>query len=273
MALITISRGIGCGGMHISQLVSAGLKLELYDDEKLQNEAIQMGIKPEAIKDMDEKSPGFFDLILSKRPEIYLDYMGAVVYEVAKRGQGVIVGHGSQMLLRDFECALHVRIQANEATRIQNLMKYRELSEEAARKLIHKRDQEQRGFFRFAFHMDWNDPSLYDLIINTEQLGIDLAAKLIMEAARSEEIKACSLNAVDAMDRLSFKKRVHAALLEADANVSNLSFDVPEKGVVEISGFTQTKEEKARILKSLQALSGVSKVEDHIVVLSSYRGY
>ena len=56
MALITISRGIGCGGMIISRLVAEGLKLELYDDEKLQSEAIRMGIKPEAIKDMDEKA-------------------------------------------------------------------------------------------------------------------------------------------------------------------------------------------------------------------------
>jgi cytidylate kinase len=273
MALITISRGIGCGGMIISRRVADGLKLELYDDEKLQHEAIRMGIKPEAIKDMDEKAPGFFDLILNKRPEIYLDYMEAVVYEVAKTGKGVIVGHGSQVLLRDFECALHVRIHANEATRVQNLMKHRGVSEAAARRLIHKRDQEQRGFFRFAFHMDWNDPSLYDLIINTEQLGIDLAARLIMEAAVSEQIKACSLKAIEAMDRLSFKKRVHAALLEADVNVSNLYFDVPEKGVVEINGFTETKDQKKRIQEKLKALSGVSKIEDHIVVLSAHRGY
>ena len=45
----------------------------------------------------------------------------------------------------------------------------------------------------FLDYMDWNDPSLYDLVINTEQLGLDLAAKLIMESARSDQIKACSL--------------------------------------------------------------------------------
>ena len=273
MALITISRGIGCGGLTISRLVADGLKLELYDDEKLHNEAIRMGLKPEAVTEMDEKAPGFFDMILNKHPDVYLDYMEAVVYEVAKRGEGVIVGHGSQVLLRDFECALHVRIQASEATRIQNLMKHRGVSEAAARKLIHKRDHEQRGFFRFAFHMDWNDPSLYDLIINTEQLGIDTAAHLIMEAARSDQIKACSLNAIEAMERLSFKKRVHAALLETDVNVSNLYVEVPEQGVVEISGFTESKEQKKRIGERLKALSGVSKVEDHIVVLDTVRGY
>ena len=31
---------------------------------------------------------------------------------------------------------------------------------------------------RFAFHMDWTEPSLYDMIINTEQIGLDLAASM-----------------------------------------------------------------------------------------------
>ena len=137
---------------------------------------------------LDEKAPGFLDRIFSRKPEIYLDCMEALVYEVAKKGEGIIIGHGSQMMLRDFECALHVHIYADEATRIRNLMNQRGMSEEAARKLIEKSDHEQEGFFRFAFHMDWTDPSLYDLVINTEQIGIDTAAKLLadMEAAGSE---------------------------------------------------------------------------------------
>ena len=94
MPLITISRGIGCGGMIIARLVAEGLKLELFDDRRLQEEAIKMGLRPENI---DENAPGFLDRILSKKPEIYLDYMESIIYEVAKRGEGVIIGHGSQI--------------------------------------------------------------------------------------------------------------------------------------------------------------------------------
>ena len=42
MPLITISRGIGCGGIIISRLVAEGLNLELFDDERLQKEASGM---------------------------------------------------------------------------------------------------------------------------------------------------------------------------------------------------------------------------------------
>ena len=53
MSLITISRGIGCGGMIIARLVAEGLRLELFDDRKLQEEAIKMGLRTEQI---DEKA-------------------------------------------------------------------------------------------------------------------------------------------------------------------------------------------------------------------------
>jgi cytidylate kinase len=278
MPLITISRGIGCGGMAVARLVSEGLKVELFDDHRLQEEAIKIGLelkefKVEELKDVDSrKAPGLFHRILHIRSEIYLDCVEALVYEAAKKGDGVIIGHGSQMLLQDFECALHVHIYASESTRIQNLMTQKGLSEEAARKLILKSDHEQKGFFQFAFHMDWNDPSLYDLIINTEQIGLDLAARIIMEVAASDQMKACSLTALDAMEKLSLKKKVQAVLMENNISLSYLHLDVPEKGVVEIIGAAHSTEEKKKILKTLKTLSGVSKIEENIVVLSRHHG-
>lgn len=192
--------------------------------------------------------------------------MESLIYEVAKRGEGVIIGHGSQMLLREFECALHVHIHAGESTRIENMMKVKGLSEEAARKLIRKSDHEQKGFFRFAFHRDWTDPSLYDLIINREQLGIDLAAKLIMDAARSDRIKACSITAVDAMDKLALKKKVEASLLEHDINLTMLHIEVPEKGVVEVSGYTESEEHKELAMETIKGVKGVIKIKGDIVI-------
>ena len=272
MPLITISRGIGCGGMVIARLVADGLNMELLDDHKLQQEAVKLGIRYDELKGMDKKAPGFFDLLFSKKPEIYLNYMEAIVYEVAKKGEGVIIGHGSQMLLRDFECALHVHVYAGESTRIRNLREQKGLSEDAAQKLIKKSDQEQKGFFRFAFHKDWTDPELYDLIINTEQIGLDLAAKIIMEVARSEKIQECSITAAEAMEKLSLKKRIHAVLLENDISLSSLHVEVPEKGLVEISGFTYSDKKKEQILEIIKRVSGVSKVQGEISVIMDH-GY
>ena len=269
MPLITVSRGIGCGGMIIARLVAEELGLELFDDERLQKEAVGMKLKARDVIALDKNAPGFFDLMRSNQPYIYLDYLEALIYEVAKKGEGVIIGHGSQMLLRDFGCALHVRVSANEESRVQNLMKQKGVNEETAQRLIRKSDHEQRGFLRFAFQMDWADPSLYDLVINTEQLGIDTAAQLIIEAARSETMKTCSLSAVDAMDRLSLKKRVEASFLEKSLNLKWLYLDIPEKGKVEIRGIVTTQEEKEQVVKAIKAVKGVQEVQDQTVIVTS----
>jgi cytidylate kinase len=267
MSLITISRGIGCGGLIIARQVAEALDLDLFDDQRLQEEALRLGIRSKDLVSLDEKKPGLFDRILNRRPELYLDFMEAVVYGVAQGGRGVILGHGSQMLLRDFGCALHVHVHAHEAARVRNLMAHKGLSREAAEKLIRQSDARQRGFFQYAFHMDWKDPGLYDLIINTEQIGIDLAAKLITEAARSETMQACSLTAVTAMERLSLKKKIEGFLLEKDINTATLLIEVPEPGVAEVTGLAYSAEEKARIDAVLKSIPGLTELRGSVNIM------
>jgi cytidylate kinase len=264
--LITISGGMGTGAEKVAELVAGKAKLELFDDRRLQEEAIKMGIRAEDLKGLDEKAPGFFDS-LRYNPELYLDILESVVFEVSRGGKGVIVGHGSQALLRDFGCAMHVLIHAPEAYRTEQLMEKHGLSKKAAEKLIQKRDDEKRGFFRFAFRMGWNDPSLYDLVINTEKLGLDGAANLILEALLSDAIKECSLKALETMERMSLMKKVQASLLKEHFSHTQFHVEVPEQGLVQITGYTTTEEDKRRMVKAAGKVAGVSKVKDEIGVM------
>ena len=176
MALITISRKIGSGGHEIAERVAKRLSVALYDDKRLQDEALKLGIRRDDFKGLDQKAPGFFDQILSRKPEMYLALMEAVVYEVSRRGEGVVVGHGSQILLQDFHCALHVFIHAADELRIQRFMETQQMGREAAEKLISKNDHQREGFFRYAFQLELTDPALYDLTINTGKIVPELAA-------------------------------------------------------------------------------------------------
>ncbi|UCH22528.1 MAG: cytidylate kinase family protein [Deltaproteobacteria bacterium] len=268
MPLITISQSIGSEGLTIARLVADGLGLKLYDDFELQQMALKIGIDAKDIKSLDEKAPGLFDRILYNRPELYLDYMETVIYEVARAGEGVIIGHGSQMLLRNFDCALHVRVQTATQIRIKNIMDQHGVSRPAAEKLLRKIEDRQRGFFRYAFHLDWDDPSLYDVIINTGKMGADTAAGLIINAANSEDIRTCSIYALDVMERLSLEKQIHAALLKNEINVITLNVDVPEKGLAHISGFTSSVDDKDRIEKVIKKVPGITDVKTEVSFIS-----
>ena len=269
MALVTITRSLGCGEADIAQRVARSLQVKLYDDFELKESALYMGIRSEDLKSLDEKAPAFFDRLLSRTPELYLDLMEAVVYEVAQTGEGVIFGHGSQILLRDFGCALHVLIHAPRSIRIQNIVSEQGIGEDAAEKLVLKSDNQERGFFRYAFNLSLLDPSLYDLVINTQKMGVDSAVRLITEAAGADEVKACSLGAVDAMKRRSLEKQIQAALIESDINVRTLHIEVPELDVVQIWGFAHTNEDKDRILQTLNTLSDIKEVRAEITIMPS----
>jgi cytidylate kinase len=264
MSLVTISGGVGCGAGLVARSVAEAAKLELYDDRRLQEEAVKMGIRSEDLKGLDEKTPGFFDALRGRSPEIYIDVMEAIIYQVSRSGQGVIIGHGSQFLLRDFGCVL---IHASQLYRIKRLMDQRNLSSKAAEKMVSKTDHDRRGFLRFAFHMEWDDPSLYDLVVNTEKFGAQGAADLILDALKSQAIQECSSNALESMERMSLTKKVEAALLREQFSFTQFHVEVPEKGSVLIYGYTNTADSKKRLLEAAKKVPGVTKVVDVVGVL------
>jgi len=266
MSLITITSGLGCTGFDIGKIVADELKVDFYDDQRLQEEAFKIGIIDEDLKGLDEKAPGLFNRLLSRKSQTYLNLMEALIYEIARRGQGIILGHGAQWLVRDFGCALHVRIFASESSRIQQLTEQLGVTYEVAEKMLRKNDSERNGFMQFAYHMDWNDPSLYDLIINQDKLGKNWAARLVIDAAQSQEIAVCSLTAMDAMERLSLSKRVEAALIKNRISTLELNIDVPEKGVVYITGSINPLESESHVLEIIRGVAGVSEVKSEITV-------
>ena len=266
MSLITITQSMGCAGENIAKLVADSLNLELYDDARLQGTVQTMGKEFEGLKHFDEKAPGFFDLLLSNKPNIFLDLMESVIYEVAKKGEGVIIGHGGQFLLRDFGCALHVLVYGTRSARVQQVVEQENVSREIAGRLIQKSDDNQTGFFRFAFHREWNDLSLYDLVISTEKMMVPSAAHIIVAAAQSQEMKTCSLTALDAMDRLSLEKRIEAALLKNSFNPLYIHVTVPDKGIALVRGLAESEDEMDRLQTVVGVVDGVSEVRCEVSV-------
>jgi cytidylate kinase len=267
MALITISRHKGCGGIEIAKMVAKELNLELYDDRKLREEALHMGLKADELKGFDTKAPGFFDRIMRSKPQLFMDLMASVIYEVAKRCHGVIIGHGSQRLLRDFDCALHVHIYGSMKKRIAYMVEEQGLSPEAAEKLLTKSDNKRKSYIRFAFGDEWDNPKLYDIIINRDKLLPDTAAKIIIDAARSGEIGVCGLKASESMGRLALLKKIEAEVLRNNFNINLLHIEVPQTGTVNVWGYTETQEEIGRLKKVIGQIPGVKKSEYDVSIV------
>jgi cytidylate kinase len=111
----------------------------------------------------------------------------SVLHEQAAEGNVVIVGRASQVILRDFPGALHVRLIAPVDVRVQRVSVEKGISLEASRATIEASDQNRRSYLRRYYHVNWGDPVLYDLVINTEHISVALAAEMICCALKKAE--------------------------------------------------------------------------------------
>ncbi len=267
MFFITVSRKVGTNGEEIARRVADQLRYNFYDTEAIENAAREMGFLKD-VKDVDEKVPSLFERLFSQRPEIHLDRLNSVIYELASRGNAVFLGRGSHVLLRAFKCALHIRVNASLEKRIQNLVERGSLKE-AAIKAIHKSDHEREAFIKFAFGLDWDNPELYDIVLNMDNLTVDLAADTVLYIARTEEIKARSIDAMKSLEMISLSRRAEAALIEAGFA---LSVSVLEPGKIQLTGTVAAQSSKTKAEEVLKGVKGIKSIDNQIQVIRPVPG-
>ena len=116
--------------------------------------------------------------------EPHLELMRHLVRGLAQRGDAIILGRGAQVLLQDRRNAVHVRIHAPVPLRIQRLMDREGITRSEAERRVHATDSARAGFLQRVYGYDWEDPTLYHLVLNTGHIGESLAAALIVRTTQ-----------------------------------------------------------------------------------------
>jgi cytidylate kinase len=257
MYFITVSEMLGTNGEKIAKQMASLLIYTFYGEEELFKAADEMGFLSD-IKKLDEKGPTFLEKFFSEKPKVYVDRLQSVIYELAKKGDALFFGRGSQLLLSAFDCAFHVLVTGSMKKRTQRVMEEKQIGGEAAEKMIRQSDQDKRGFLRYAFDEDWLNPHLYDLILNTDKLSVDSAVKILIDAARSDEIKACGHDSVKSLGKLSLQRKVEAALLEAGISSQYLYITVEDMDSVRLYGLVSSLEKKEKIETVLKEIKKIT---------------
>lgn len=115
----------------------------------------------------------------------YVRMVGLVVRGLAREGNVLLVGRGSQVLLRDHPQALHVQVVAPAAHRLEVVMERHDLSKRDAQSRIRASDRARFDYVRRYHDADWLDPTLYHLVINTAWIPVSVAANLIIDTHRA----------------------------------------------------------------------------------------
>ena len=272
MHFITFSRKYAAGGTEVARKVAEKLGYRFYDTDAIDHTASEFGFA-EDVKEIGERPPSFFRKIFSSKPSIDLERLSSVVYELAEKGDAVFLGWGSHMLLKSFSCALHVRVIASREKRIENLAKWG-YGREAAPTLIDRGDHDRAGFIKFAFGVEWENPELYDLVLNMDKLSVDLAVDTVVNVARSNEIQACSIDAMRSIQTLALANRVEASVEEAGfayGHNMSVAVSVPQPGKVELTGIVEDEASRTRAEEIARGVKGVESIDNRIRLVPADR--
>jgi cytidylate kinase len=197
--LITVSRQYGAGGSDVAQRVADALGWRVVDNELVERVASRAGLTPETVAELEERAPSFMErlarVLASATPELFPPPTGtvpehsegdlvrlteAVVAEMAAEGQVVLVGRAAPAVLDRAEGALHVKLVASPVYRIRVTAERYGLDPKDAERIMRETDANRERYHREYYGRDWNDPLNYHLVLNTERLGLEGAASIIV---------------------------------------------------------------------------------------------
>jgi cytidylate kinase len=193
---ICISREAGAGAGQLAKLVGQGLGWKVYDDELVEAIAHRMGSPIEEVRALDELAPSMVqDWLLPLREEYYapqeayLDHLAKLIEAIGRAGESILVGRGAGFMLPR-ETTLSVRVIAPLKVRAQRLGERMGVSPRTARRAARDLDRRRAQFDRTMHRANPKDPHNFDLVLNTEGLGLEIAAEIIMSAVKAGQPEA-----------------------------------------------------------------------------------
>jgi cytidylate kinase len=114
----------------------------------------------------------------------YIQELANVIQDIADHDNVLIIGRGSQVVLREHPNATHVLLVGPEDLRVANVTQRDNISTEEAKKKLQNQDKGRASFHEKFFKVDVNDPAHYHLTLNVARLTQDQMASLIADTAQ-----------------------------------------------------------------------------------------
>ena len=192
--IITISREFGSGGKYIGILVAKKLGIPCYDRDIIERIAEESGFVDEFIKRVTEYAPSksifaYSFVGRSATGESIEDKIFAiqekVIRELADKGPCVIVGRSADYILRDYD-TLDVFIYAPTDDKIKRTMRFKNVGERVAKKLVKETDKKRSINYKYYTGKNWGERENYTVMLNSTDLGVEKTADFIVEIYRRE---------------------------------------------------------------------------------------
>ncbi len=197
MAVITISRQFGAGGITLGELVSKKLGYRFFDNEIIQMVAKKAKVSTNWVESMEKEAGGkiqrFISSMVSKRlvdrildmdhgyidEEIYVDLLHEIIGKIAAEGNAVILGRGSQYILQNADNTYHVLLVADKEYRIRFVEKKYHLTPKQAINMVNNEEKRRINLYQKFGRLDYDSTAHYHLIVNMRRVTLESASGLM----------------------------------------------------------------------------------------------
>jgi cytidylate kinase len=257
MAIITISRGSYSMGVIVAEQVAQRLGYSVISRDLLLDASDRFHIPEIKLIRAIHDAPTILERF-SKQS--YLAYIRAALADRASNDNVVYHGLAGHILLKNIEGVLKVRITADMGYRASREAKREGISEQKARSILEKDDQQRRRWTKSLHGSDPWDSSLYDLVIRIDRFKVEHAVSFICQAAESDAFRTTEKSLQKIKD-LALACRIKAELVD----------EFPTLGITSQYGnvivYARDKNPGAKLQKQLEAvrshIDGIYNLEIH----------
>ena len=213
MSIITLSRMYGSGGSEVAALVASALGWELLDNALVDAVAERLGVPPAEVEEREERVatlverlaaslalsapeilPGPATATLPPSEERLIAVTERIIQDACAQGNVVLVGRGAQSMLAERSDVIHVYCYAPPAALAARTAQRYGLSLKDAAREVEEHNRQREQYVRRHWKRSWSAFENYHLCVNTDWLGIEGAAEIIVRLAREKFAAAPARN-------------------------------------------------------------------------------
>jgi len=199
MAVLTISRQFGAGGITLGKMIADRLGYTFADTEIIQEIAKEANVSPQWVESFEKEAGSKLSRVISSMvsqkwidrvlkdergyldEQIYLDYLVLIIAKMADEDDVVIIGRGSQYILNDHPDAFHILLVNEFENRVQFLVDRFNFSKKKATQVIINEDKRRLNLYSKIHKKDYDNPGLYHLVLNMNRLDLNMAENLVCQ--------------------------------------------------------------------------------------------
>lgn len=201
--IVSIARELGAGGATVGEAVAAALGASLLDERSIiETLAAREGLPRDYVAQKVERAPSTAERLIAdlaaatamlpvladvrQTDDLIIGGVRDLVIERARQGHVVVIGHGGVSLLGWRPANVRVLallLRAGRAWRVEQLARRLAIARDEAERRIARVDAARAHYQRHYFDADIYDSRQYDLVLNSETLGLDEATAISVRAA------------------------------------------------------------------------------------------